>query len=186
MNPETVYDFEWDATKARSNERKHDVRFEEAASVFLDPLALTVYDKSSSLDEERWFILGFDARGRLLAVAHTYQISGIGSVRIRIVSGAKGHKTRAQLLRGSIGSDEAMNATPTKPSHDEDMPAEIDFSDGTRGKFYRPNSKLNMPVYLEVEVQAYLGQIAARKGVSLSDVANDLLKKEIAIIESAK
>ena len=79
-----------------------------------------------------------------------------------------------------------MNATSTTPPDDEDMPAEIDFSGGTRGKFYRPNSKLNMPVYLEAEVQAYLGRIAARKGMSLSDVANDLLKKEIAIIESAK
>ena len=79
-----------------------------------------------------------------------------------------------------------MNASPTPPPDDEDMPAEIDFSGGTRGKFYRPNSTLNMPVYLDAEVQAYLGQIAARKGISLSDVANDLLKKEIAIIESAK
>ena len=66
------------------------------------------------------------------------------------------------------------------------MPAEIDFSGGTRGKFYRPNSKLNLPVYLDADVQAYLGRIAARKGMSLSDVANDLLKKEIAIIEAAK
>jgi uncharacterized DUF497 family protein len=65
MSDETVYDFEWDATKARSNERKHDVTFEAAASVFLDPLALTVYDKASSHDEERWFTLGFDAKGAL-------------------------------------------------------------------------------------------------------------------------
>jgi len=77
-----------------------------------------------------------------------------------------------------------MNTTP--PPDDENMPAEIDFSGGTRGNFYRQNSKLNLPVYLEEDVQAYLGEIAPRKGVSLSDVANDLLKKEIAIIESAK
>jgi uncharacterized DUF497 family protein len=89
MDPETVYDFEWDATKARSNERKHDVRFDEAASVFLDPLALTVYDRSSSQDEERWFTLGFDGKGRLLAVMHTYRTSGITSVRIRVISARK-------------------------------------------------------------------------------------------------
>jgi uncharacterized protein len=89
MNPETVYDFEWDALKAQSNERKHDVRFDEAASVFLDPLALTVYDKSSSQDDERWFTLGFDAQGRLLAVAHTYRIPGSARVRIRIISARK-------------------------------------------------------------------------------------------------
>lgn len=66
------------------------------------------------------------------------------------------------------------------------MPDEIDFSGGTRGKFYRPNAKLNLPVYLDADVQAYLTAIAAKKGVALSDLANDLLKKEIAILEAVK
>ena len=79
-----------------------------------------------------------------------------------------------------------MNASPTTPPNHEDMPAEIDFSSGVRGKFYRPNAKLNLPVYLDADVQAYLGRLAARKGMSLSDLTNDLLKKEIAIIEAAK
>jgi hypothetical protein len=79
-----------------------------------------------------------------------------------------------------------MNANPTRPPDDEDMPDEIDFSGGTRGKFYRANAKLNLPVYLEADVQDYLGRLASRKGVSLSDLTNDLLKKEIAIIEAAK
>jgi hypothetical protein len=79
-----------------------------------------------------------------------------------------------------------MTATPTTPPDDHDMPDEIDFSGGTRGKFYRPNAKLNLPVYLEADVQDYLGRLAAKKGVSLSDLTNDLLKKEIAIIEAAK
>ena len=78
-----------------------------------------------------------------------------------------------------------MNAT-TSPQDDDDMPAEIDFSGGVRGKFYRPNLKLNLPVYLEAEVQAYLTNIATRKGVQVSDLANDLLKREIAIIEAVK
>src|ERR1043166_6644435 len=77
-----------------------------------------------------------------------------------------------------------MNTTP--PPKDQGMPDEIDFSEGTRGKFYRPNAKLNLPVYLEADVQDYLGRLAARKGGSLSDLTNDLLKKEIAIIEGAK
>lgn len=69
---------------------------------------------------------------------------------------------------------------------DDEMPAEVDFSGGTRGKFYRPGMKLNLPVYLDADVQAYLAAIATRKGVPLSDVANDLLKKEIEIIETVK
>jgi hypothetical protein len=66
------------------------------------------------------------------------------------------------------------------------MPAEIDFSGGTRGKFHRPNARLNLPVYLEADVQAYLAAIASKKGVPLSDLANEFLKKEIAALETGK
>jgi uncharacterized DUF497 family protein len=50
----TVYEFDWDPAKASSNLRNHGVAFDQAATVFLDPLALTVYDVASSDDEERW------------------------------------------------------------------------------------------------------------------------------------
>jgi hypothetical protein len=76
-----------------------------------------------------------------------------------------------------------MPATKTSPSS-EDMPKEIDFSRGTRGKFYRRNARLSLPVYFDPDVQAYLGPIAARKGVPLSELTNDLLKKEIAILKT--
>jgi hypothetical protein len=79
-----------------------------------------------------------------------------------------------------------MNAGDEPSNGGDDMPPEIDFSGGTRGKFYRPNATLNLPVYLDRDVQAYLAAVAAKKGVALSDLANDLLKKEIAIIESVK
>ena len=71
-------------------------------------------------------------------------------------------------------------------SPDDDLPAEIDFSGGTRGKFHRPNTRLNLPIYLEADVQAYLAALAARKGIQLSNLANDLLKKDIAILETGK
>ena len=79
-----------------------------------------------------------------------------------------------------------MNAATTPPQDDDDMPAEIDFSGATRGKFFRTNLKLNLPVYLEAGVQTYLADIASKKGVPLSELANDLLKREIAIIEAVK
>ena len=79
-----------------------------------------------------------------------------------------------------------MNTSTTGPQEDDDMPAEIDFSVAVRGKFYRPDAKLNLPVYLDDEVRAYLANIATKKGVPLSDLANDLLKREIAIIEAVK
>ena len=86
MSAEIVYDFEWDTTKALSNEAKHGVSFDQAATVFRDVLALTVYDKAHSQSEERWFTLGHDTGGVLVAVAHTYQPTGPASARVRIIS----------------------------------------------------------------------------------------------------
>lgn len=71
-------------------------------------------------------------------------------------------------------------------SNSDDLPQEIDFSGGTRGKFFRAGATINLPVYLEPEVLNYLAANAAKKGVQVSELANDLLKKEIAIIESMK
>jgi len=76
--------------------------------------------------------------------------------------------------------------SPTPVPDDDDMPAEIEFSGGVRGKFYRPDARINLPVYLDADVQAYLVALAARKGVPVSELANELLKKDIAILEVAK
>lgn len=76
--------------------------------------------------------------------------------------------------------------TANPPSNNDDMPEEIDFSKGVRGKFYQPNAVFKLPVYLDADVQTYLATIAAKKGVALSELANELLKKEIAILETVK
>lgn len=83
---EMAYDFEWDGTKADSNAKKHSVTFEQAATIFQDALALTVFDAAHSQYEERWFTLGHTSNGTLLAVAHTYQATSASSIRIRIIS----------------------------------------------------------------------------------------------------
>jgi uncharacterized protein len=64
-------DFEWDVLKARSNARKHGVDFEEAATVFDDPLARIFDDLDHSLDERREIIIGTSRRDRLLVVVFT-------------------------------------------------------------------------------------------------------------------
>lgn len=86
MSTKIVYDFEWDAAKALSNAAKHGVTFDRAATVFLDALALTVFDSAHSESEERWFTLGYDASGTLLAVAHTHHATGPDNARVRIIS----------------------------------------------------------------------------------------------------
>jgi uncharacterized DUF497 family protein len=68
----------------------------------------------------------------------------------------------------------------------EAMKQRYDFSKGERGKFYRPNAVFKLPVYLDEEVQNYLATTAERKGIELSELVNDLLKKEIDIIETVK
>jgi hypothetical protein len=92
MTPEAHYDFEWDAQKAASNLIKHGIAFEQAATVFLDALALTVYDEAHSQQETRWFTLGLDQFGNLLAVAHTYQPSDNRHARIRLISARRATK----------------------------------------------------------------------------------------------
>ena len=63
------YVFDWDPEKAQSNVRKHRVSFEEASTVFGDPLALLMKDPDHSLEEERYLLLGMSIRQRLLVVA---------------------------------------------------------------------------------------------------------------------
>ncbi|HEX5889516.1 MAG TPA: BrnT family toxin [Pyrinomonadaceae bacterium] len=63
--------FEWDEQKAARNLNKHGVSFEEAVTVFGDPLSDTLPDPDHSLDEHRFIIIGSTESGRILVVAHT-------------------------------------------------------------------------------------------------------------------
>ncbi len=65
--------FEWDSKKADANSRKHGVSFDEAASVFLDPLAVSGSDPDHSVGEHRFVTFGQSRLGRPLAVHHTYR-----------------------------------------------------------------------------------------------------------------
>ena len=77
-----------------------------------------------------------------------------------------------------------MNAQPTRD--DDDMPTEIDFSGAPRGHFHQAGAQLNLPVYLEQKVQATLAALASAKGVDFSALINDLLKKDIELIEMSR
>jgi uncharacterized protein len=78
--------FEWDASKAVANARKHGVTFDEARSVFADERARLIGDPDHSDDEDRFVLLGLSAAMRLLVVCHCYrEPSGV----IRIISARK-------------------------------------------------------------------------------------------------
>ncbi len=79
--------FEWDIKKAESNERKHAITFDEASTVFADPLSLTIHDPLHSEDEERFVIIGGSHKNRMLTVVHTERDDNI-----RIISARKATK----------------------------------------------------------------------------------------------
>ena len=66
------------------------------------------------------------------------------------------------------------------------MKDEYDFSKAERGKFYRPDAQLIPPVHLDSDILRYLSARAEARGKSLSDLVNDLLRKDIELIEAAK
>jgi hypothetical protein len=75
---------------------------------------------------------------------------------------------------------------PIIPENTDDLPADIDFGGGLRGRFHRPNARLNLPLYLDAEVQAARVALAVRKGMTLCDLVNGLLKKAVAVQTTAK
>ncbi len=64
------------------------------------------------------------------------------------------------------------------------MRKEYDFSKGERGKFYHPDLKLNIPIYLDEEVSTFVEKIASIKGIDRSSVVNELLKGDIKLAEA--
>ena len=66
------------------------------------------------------------------------------------------------------------------------MKQEYAFSKGERGKFFRENARLNLPIYLDEEVQSYLQERAKSKGVEVSQLVNEMLRQDIKLIEAVK
>ncbi|MGH7823981.1 MAG: BrnT family toxin [Candidatus Binatia bacterium] len=96
MDKPFQYQFQWDPTKARQNSRQHRVTFERAATVFLDPNALSLFDEQHSEDEERWITLGSDHTGTLLVFCHTYREETETSGRVRLISARKAKKNETK------------------------------------------------------------------------------------------
>jgi uncharacterized protein len=88
--------FEWDDRKAEANFRKHRVLFEDAASVFGDPNAITIYDDAHYTKEERFVTIGLSMKGPLIVICHTDRGN-----KIRIISARKATaKERRQYEEG--------------------------------------------------------------------------------------
>lgn len=94
--------YEWDTAKAALNVKRHRVTFEEAASVFLDPRALTFWDPDHSETEDREITIGRSTRGRVLFVAH-----GAREDCVRIISARR--TTRREQRQYEQGTGDATS-----------------------------------------------------------------------------
>ena len=177
-----VHSFKWDPVKARGNVSKHGVDFSQAATVFEDPLALTTFDAAHSDSEARWFSLGSSRDGALLTISHTFEPTGATSAQIRIISARRATRREREFYENEPRCDEAMSQT--QDPQDDDMPAEIDFAGAMRGKFHRVGAVFDLPVYLEPEVQARLAALANARGVELSSLVNEFLRKDLERLEA--
>jgi uncharacterized DUF497 family protein len=84
--------FAWNPEKARSNLRKHGISFQEAVSVFADPLSVTIPDPLHSHEEERFVLLGMSEGFRLLVVVHTDE-----GDRIRLISAREADRRERRI-----------------------------------------------------------------------------------------
>ena len=78
--------FQWDPRKAKLNLARHDVSFEEATTVFRDPLSVTAADPDHSVDERRFLTFGLSSTGRLLQISHTERGDLIRIINARIAT----------------------------------------------------------------------------------------------------
>jgi len=83
--------FEWDKTKAQNNLEKHEIRFEEAATVFADADSITIDDPAHSQQERRLITIGRSHESKILVVVHTER-----GDNIRIISARRANKKERQ------------------------------------------------------------------------------------------
>lgn len=89
--------FEWSLEKAALNLKKHDISFQEASTVFNDPLSVTFPDPDHSISENRYVIIGISRFGQLLVVAHTDRED-----RARIISARKATRKERRFYEEGI------------------------------------------------------------------------------------
>ncbi|MCO6449331.1 MAG: BrnT family toxin [Caldilineales bacterium] len=138
--------FEWESEKAASNHNKHGVAFEEAASVFSDPLAVIFDDEKHSLYELRELIIGHSIDDRLLIVSFTERQDAIRIISARIC-------TRREI-RDYEENTAMKEPVPEYITENDEMPDEFqfDYSKAKPNRFAGELEGCTVMVALEPEV----------------------------------
>ncbi|MGO9484161.1 MAG: BrnT family toxin [Rhodomicrobium sp.] len=97
------YEFDWDPAKAARNLTKHRISFDQAMTVFLDPLSLSRLDDEHGSDEERWVTIGLSRDTGLIVVVHTYVEIGEDRAYIRIISARRPTKNEQRQYEEAPG-----------------------------------------------------------------------------------
>jgi uncharacterized DUF497 family protein len=92
-------EFDWDAAKPASNVAKHGVIFEEAMTLFRDPLVRSILERDHGSDEERWITIGESSTGNLLVVVHTWKDVDHDCSTVRIISARRSTAAEARQYR---------------------------------------------------------------------------------------
>jgi uncharacterized DUF497 family protein len=127
----------WDADKADENFRKHGVTFEEAETVFRDPLMQTMFDDEHSEGEDRFVSIGESIRRHTLVIWFTPRNDKPHLIGAREAT----RRERRRYMRG----DEIRDEPPL-----DEMKAEYDFSNARRGLWFLPN--LRITIHLDPDV----------------------------------
>ena len=153
----------WSNDKARKNLEKHGVPFEEADTVFRDPLCVSYYDATHSVDDDRHFVIGHSNLGRLLVVGYiVLDDDQPWLINARVAE-------RFERKRYMAG-DEIRDARVSEDDMDDDLYVPpFDFSQGIRGRHYRPFFAIR--VLLDEDVAEYFPN---------DDLVNDALRALIA------
>jgi uncharacterized DUF497 family protein len=169
MDLRMAFEFEWDPAEAATNLAKHGVSFDEASTVFGDPLSSTRSDPRHSLGEARFAILGMSARSRLLAVYFAER--GERGERIRIARPAaasgptmKQEKQAPSEPEGREGQGPEPGAASTESYADidpDEILPEYDFRGGVRGKYATRYAEGTNVVLLDADVAAAIPDSAA-------------------------
>jgi uncharacterized DUF497 family protein len=128
--------FEWDANKARANLAKHAISFQEATTVFGDPVSLTIPDPAHSRIEHRFIILA----GRIKV---EFWLSSTPNAAIISASSVRGSRAATK---------ENTMKKPSAKSAEKNMQPEYDFANGVRGKHFRRYQRGTNVVVLEPDV----------------------------------
>jgi uncharacterized DUF497 family protein/predicted DNA binding CopG/RHH family protein len=157
--------FEWDENKNALNKTKHGVSFEDAQSVFNDPLHISKLDYRFSYFEERWITIGTTSNLELLVVACCFF-----PMMVKRSFESFQHVMQIQM-KGQF-----MKSIEERAQFDDyEMTDNYDFNDGIRGRFYQ-SKKVRATMQLDNDVVLFLKKQASEQHVKYHVLVNNLLR----------